>query len=187
MENLLQAVTSSTQKIRRSAIQSFIFMFEGEFNKNNKLMKQMTEFIMLNLQASFIKKDEALYSLYFLNTALVHLGIKDVKKILGALVDILESPKSNSTLKKISCLVIQKLFDKKHIQTSFTEELLERLMSIADGHFYRATNEQEVISMVQVMTSVYLNYNRGTPYKSKNKLVPVLNIFGELLGLDSEQ
>jgi NUC173 domain len=187
MENLLCSVTSSEQPIRRSALQAFIFMFESEFNKNNKLMKQMTEYVMLNLQAWFMKKDEALYTLYFLNTILIYLDIKDIKKIIGAVLEIMRAQKSNPMLRKISCLVISRLFDKKHVQVGFTETLLEQLVSLADGHFYKATNDQDIISMVQVITSVYLNYNRGTPYKSKEKLVPVLNVFGELLSMDSDQ
>lgn len=186
MENLLASIMSSDQEIRRSAIQAFIFMFENEFGKNNKLMKQMTDFVILNLEAWFMKKDESLYILYFLNTAIQYLGLKDIKKILGPILEILKAPKSNPNLRKISCLVIQGLCDKKHVQTGFVEQMLDELLKIAEEQFYKAKNNQEIISLVQVISSVYLNYNRGTPYKSKEKLVPILNVYAELLGIDSD-
>ena len=65
--------------------------------------------------------------------------------------------------------------------------MLDELLEIAENQFYKAKNDQEVISLVQVISSVYLNYNRGTPYKSKEKLVPILNVYAELLSIDSDQ
>lgn len=134
----------------------------------------------------FIQPQRAQFTMYVLSTCLVHFEEDRVKEYVDIFIRIIEG-KSSVELKSLSCLVIENLFAAKHINNTYTKQLVNRLIDLCEKTFPDANHPHQLTSLVQCLVQVYLNYNTGTPFYAKEMLPKVLDICAELLSLNPDE
>jgi len=150
------------------------------------MIQKVSEFCQQHIDTWFINKLRPLYVLYLLNSIIAKLPLPNIQSLIGTIIEMMQG-KSSPDLREMGCLVIENLFTARHIQTEYAKSLLGELIAISQQQFYSARSEQQVMALVQAITQVYLNLNRGVPYEAKELLYGVLDSIGDLISLESEQ
>ena len=68
--------------------------------------------------------------MYLLNNVLAKFPLKNIIGVVGTILDMM-SGKSFPDLRELGCVVIENLFSIRHVQSDYTQELLDKVLTIA--------------------------------------------------------
>lgn len=111
------------------------------------MIEIVNAFCKKNIESWFIKKSRAMYTLYLLNNILAKLPLNSIQVLVEIMLSMM-SAKSSPDLRELSWVVIEQLFTKRHIQSDYTKQLLNKILALSSSQIFSATGEKSVMALV---------------------------------------